>query len=202
MAKGRGENSDPTKQPAPDGAPLGGEESLYDYADRLAADQAVDSEEVPEEPESWISFRVAGSIYGLMVDVVREVLRVGVVTAVPHTPAFVRGVTNMRGRVLPVVDLRVRLGFETAPISESSRILVVRLGSELVGLLVDAVQQMLQILPSNIREPPAEGSSKALRSVSGMTALEEGVMLLLDSKSLLAEPEVSLGEGHGAHGSA
>ncbi len=165
--------------------------SLFAYADELAGDGAGDEQEQQEESDSWVSFRLAGAAYGLKVEAVREVLRVEIITAVPHTPPHVRGVTNMRGRVLPVVDLRQRLGFDRAPVTETSRILVVRQGSEPVGLLVDAVDQILQVLASTIQEPPEEGDAKAHRAVTGMAAADSGVVVLLDPRALLDDLEPS-----------
>lgn len=191
MAKGRSEKESPEEeQDATSGVSRQGEEgTLFSYADELAGDLGGEEQEIREEPESWVTFRLANSTYGLKVEAVREVLRVGVVTPVPHTPPHVRGVTNMRGRVLPVMDLRQRLGFDRAPITDTSRVLVVRQGSEPVGLLVDSVDQILQVLASAIRDPLADGESMVHRSVTGITAAESGLVVLLDPRELLEDLE-------------
>ncbi len=174
----------------PESSEESGSQVLDEYADFLAGDAGEAAKEKAEVAEAWVGFRLAEAAYALPVDAVREVLRVDTITAVPHTPSFVRGVANMRGRVLPVVDLRVRLGFDRTALAEASRILVVSEGSEPVGLLVDAVEQMLQIFPSRIREPPADTPTDQLASIVGMAGVADDVLLLLRTTHLLETPEL------------
>jgi hypothetical protein len=87
-----------------------GSDRLFSLADRLTRRGAAVASAPPEKPETWVTFEVAGEAYGLPVLAVEEVLRVTVITRLPYAPAPMRGITQLRGRVLPVVDLAVRLG--------------------------------------------------------------------------------------------
>lgn len=158
--------------------------TLREYLDSLAEEDLEDISAPEEQPELWVSFSVGGATFGLPVDQVREVLRVGAITRVPRAPEALRGVTNLRGRVLAVVDLRVRMGMEKAEVAESSRILVAQGSGGPVGLLVDAVNQMDQILPSGVQEPPDRLADLASLS-RGVVSRDEGLVVLLDLGALL-----------------
>jgi purine-binding chemotaxis protein CheW len=159
------------------------ENPILAYADGLARDEGP--EEEAEETQAWVSFRLEEGYYALPVGAVQEVLRVGIITRVPQTAPSVRGVTNMRGRVLPVLDLGVRLGFEARVADERSRILVVPGGSGPVGLLVGQVRQMLTLSPSTFQEPPDRLEAVA-RFCRGVVPLEGDLLVLLELEPLLA----------------
>ncbi len=161
------------------------EDVLLTYADTLAAAAAAESEAAAETPVAWVSFHLAERTYALPVDEVREVLRVAHVTRVPRAPAGVRGVTNMRGRVLPVIDLRVRLGMPAVAVGEASRILVVRGASGAIGLLVDRVEQIVPVLPSTVQPAPEEASVYTEAAV-GVVPATPRLLILLHLSRLLA----------------
>ncbi|MDY7096445.1 MAG: chemotaxis protein CheW, partial [Acidobacteriota bacterium] len=138
-----------------------------------------------EAREPWVCFDIADRRYGLPVQVVQEVLRVDSITRVPHAPQGIRGVTNMRGRVLPVVDLRLRLGFPEQQVAGASRILVALAAAGPVGLLVDAVEQMLAIAASEHQEPPAEMRQEEQSAALAMVDPGDQPLLLLDLERLL-----------------
>lgn len=176
----------PTEAPKDDAAAAAPD--IYRYADLLQADQeaAEDKERRQEREESWVSFRLAEQSCALPVDQVQEVLRVGSITRVPHAPSAVRGVTNLRGRVLPVVDLRRRLGLREAELDEHSRVLVASIKNRPVGMLVDGVHQMVAILPSSIQDTPEEAVQLQDEVVHGVCSTQDrGLLLLLDLQRLL-----------------
>lgn len=169
--------------------------TLREYLDSLAEEETEESSEPEESPELWVSFSVGDAIFGLPVDQVREVIRVRTITRVPRSPEALRGVTNLRGRVLAVVDLRVRLGVTRAEITEASRILVAQGPAGPVGLLVDRVEQMEQVLPSAAQEPPdhvADLSFIDLAEISlGVVPRTQGLLVLLDLGILLQPPSAA-----------
>lgn len=181
-----------TKRPAqdpperPDGEALKESLTLREYLDTLAQDDLEAAPEPEEKSQRWVSFILGEERFGLSVDKVREVLRVGTITHVPRAPKALRGVTNLRGRVLAVVDLRVRLGMEKADIAETSRVLVAVGPSGPVGLLVDQVEQMEQILPSTVQEPPDRLATVASFS-PGVVSKDDKLLVLLDLEPLLQE---------------
>jgi len=153
---------------------------LYAFADSLAADGAgADEKMVEEQLETWVTFALAGEYFGLPVTHVQEILRVQNITRVPHAPHPVRGVTNMRGKVLPVIDLRVRLGLEEKEIDEHGRILVVSSKGRYMGLLVDSVQQVLRLARSKIQAPPPDVMTHQSDYILGVYHLEQNLVILL-----------------------
>lgn len=164
-------------------------ERLFSLVDRLTRNTGAAAAAPPEQPEVWVTFEVAGETYGLPVLCVEEVLRVTVITRLPFAPAPVRGITQLRGRVLPVVDLRVRLGAPAVAVGPQSRIVVVRSRGRVLGLLVDAARQVLKLLPSAMEPPPREVVSERSDFIVAVVRREETLVILLDVEKALLLPE-------------
>jgi purine-binding chemotaxis protein CheW len=165
---------------------------IYAFSDCLEQQNQADvaSAEPKKQLETWVAFHIAGELYGLPVAVAQEILRVESITRVPHAPPTIRGIINMRGRVLPVVDVRLRLGLAPAAIGPQSRILVVSARSRLLGLLVDAVEQVLRLDRNGVEAPPPDIMTERSDYISGVYHLEEGLLILLDIGQLLVLPDV------------
>jgi purine-binding chemotaxis protein CheW len=166
-------------------APVAGPERLYAFVDRLERRGVQQAEEKKEEPETWVTFELAGEDYALPVTRVQEVLRVAGVTRVPHAPAPIRGITNLRGRVLAVVDLRVRLGLKAVELTPQSRIVVVSSRDRSIGLLVDAARQVVKLLPSGMQPPPPDVMTERSDFIRGVYHAEEVLLVLLDVDRVL-----------------
>jgi purine-binding chemotaxis protein CheW len=161
-----------------------GRDRVFAFADTLAGRER--EQEAPrEQPESWVTFALASETYALPVEAVQEILRPGAITRVPHAPAPVRGITNLRGRVLAVVDLRVRLGLPPAEPDERSRILVVASRERTLGLLVDGARQVLKLLPSAVQPPPADILTARSDFLRGVYHLADELVVLLDVERVL-----------------
>ncbi|HVH71225.1 MAG TPA: chemotaxis protein CheW, partial [Candidatus Dormibacteraeota bacterium] len=136
-----------------------------------------------------VGFRIGNETYGVKIGSVREIVRVPEVTAVPSAPDLIEGVINLRGKIIPVMDLRKRFGQTDIHPDKKNRILVVELESKLIGLIVNAASEVLKIPPSEI-EPPgtvfAEGESAY---VTGVGKLKGRLIILLDISKLLQRPE-------------
>lgn len=176
-------------RPAPAASPLAGPERVYAFIDRLQNRSGAEPEAPREEPEIWVSFELAGEVYALPVTRVEEVLRIGAITRVPHAPAPVRGITNLRGRVLAVVDLRVRLGLPPVEPGPQSRILVVSSRDRSIGLLVDAARQVVRILPSAVQAAPADVLTEQSDFLIGVYHHAEELVILLDVDQVLWIPD-------------
>ena len=113
------------------------------------------------------------------------------ITRVPQAPAHVRGVHNLRGAILPVLEVRTRLGLSPATLSPSSRIVVAESRSKRIGLLVDGVHQVIRIPESSLEPPPAEVKSRLSEHVVGMVPAHERLALLLSLDKLLFLPELA-----------
>ncbi|HEX2224531.1 MAG TPA: chemotaxis protein CheW [Thermoanaerobaculia bacterium] len=175
--------------PSPAASPLAGPERVYAFVDRLQNRSGAEPEVPREEPEIWVSFELAGETYALPVTRVEEVLRIGAITRVPHAPAPIRGITNLRGRVLAVVDLRVRLGLPPAEPGPQSRILVVSSRDRSIGLLVDAARQVVRILPSAVQAAPSDVLTEQSDFLTGVYHHAEELVILLDVDQVLWIPD-------------
>lgn len=170
-------------------APFEGPDRLFSLVDRLTRHTAVEETAPPEVPEVWVTFEAAGETYGLPVLAVEEVLRVTTITRLPYAPVPVRGITQLRGRVLPVVDLRVRLGQPPGEVGPRSRIVVVSSRGRSLGLLVDGAREVVKLLPSARETPPPEVMSEQSGFITAVYRREESVVILLDVEKVLLLPD-------------
>ena len=155
------------------------------FADSLQRER-VEVEDVRHEWENWVTCRVDRELFALPVRQVQEILRVATLTRVPHAPFPVRGVTNLRGYVLPVVDLRVRLGMAPVEPGPGARIMVVQSRGRLIGLLVDAVEQVMPIDRLRVEAPPEDVMTEQSYYLLGVYHLADDAMaILLDADRVL-----------------
>mgnify|MGYP001293317797 CR=1 FL=1 len=138
----------------------------------------------------YLTFALANEEYGLEILKVREIIGYIDVTALPQTPHHIKGVINLRGQVIPVVDLRAKFGMETAEVTEQTCIIVVEItlgGRRLsTGIVVDRVQEVLDIEGHNIEAPPQFGGSVNTDFILGMGKVGDSVKILLDIDRVLA----------------
>lgn len=144
-----------------------------------------------------VGFRVGRETFGVPIGLVHEIVRVPEITAVPDSPACVEGVINLRGKILPVVDLRKRFGQPVQPNGKKNRILVAEVEGKLAGLMVDSASEVLKLPLSEIEQPPSAVSGEQ-NYVSGVGKLQGRLIILLDLKKILRASELrSLGEVSG-----
>ena len=143
----------------------------------------------------YLTFALANEEYGLEILKVREIIGYMVITAVPQTPEHVKGVINLRGQVIPVIDLRVKFGMEAADITEESCIIVVEITQDSqtfsTGMIVDHVQEVLDINGQAIEEAPQFGASVDTSFILGMGKIGETVKILLDINKVLGGEDFS-----------
>ena len=132
----------------------------------------------------YLTFLLAGEEYGLEILKVREIIGLMDITRVPQTPDFVEGVINLRGKVIPVVDLRTKFGLERAEYNEETCVIVVDVDM-LMGIIVDTVQEVHNIPEADIEPPPRLGASVDTSFVLGMGKVKDGVKILLDIDKVL-----------------
>ena len=139
----------------------------------------------------YLTFVLADEQYGLEILKVREIIGVMDITAVPQTPDFVKGVINLRGKVIPVVDLRLKFGMAEAERTEETCIIVVDLGSVEMGIIVDKVSEVLDIAGEDIDETPTFGDAVDTDFILGMGKVSESVKILLDIDKVLAAADLT-----------
>jgi len=137
-----------------------------------------------------ISFRIGAQEFCVDIMVIREIRGWTPATALPQSPAFVRGVINLRGAVLPIVDLASRLGFESTEASDRNVIIVAQIGEQVVGLLVDAVSDILTITDDMIQPTPDVASETAKTFVRGLIPMDGRMISLIGLERVLPDLEL------------
>ncbi|MFA7330164.1 MAG: chemotaxis protein CheW [Candidatus Delongbacteria bacterium] len=161
--------------------------------DRLIAD-AEDS--VDTLDQKHLTFRLGSEDYGIPIAAVIEIIGIQPITDLPEVPPWIRGVVNLRGRVVPVMDVRLRFGMPARDYDDRTCIIVASMNGENVGLIVDAVREVMSIPPEQVTAPPSVGSSAANQYIHGLGMTGERVVILLDTGRLL------YGEAHERLGAA
>ncbi len=149
--------------------------------------QTVTSTDVPSGQlgGKYLTFELASEEYGLEILKVREIMGMMPITAVPRTPNDVKGVINLRGKVIPVIDLRLKFDIEEIETTEETCVIVVDVNSLEMGIIVDKVSEVLDIPSEDIENSPSFGSSVNTNFILGMGKTEERVSILLDITKVL-----------------
>lgn len=148
-----------------------------------------------------VSFRLGSEDYAIEITTVKEIILVEGITRVPQMPAYIEGIINLRGTVIPVVDLRKRFGIGAAGFDEHTRIVVTRMDGRIVGMIVDAVSRVMKIAKSSIQPPPESIACVAGDYLVGVAKLDDRMQLLLDiAKVLRSDEKAQLARGADAAG--
>ena len=151
--------------------------------------------EILELAGKYLTFRLGSEEYGLEIMKVREIIGLMDITDVPRTPQHIRGVINLRGRIIPVLDLRTRFGMETILDSDETCIIVVETSSEAgstaMGILVDTVCEVMDIAEDDLEPPPTFGEEVDSSFIRGMAKCDDQVKILLNIGNILSATEVA-----------
>lgn len=142
-----------------------------------------------------VVFELANEQYGVDIAAVESIIKIQPITVVPHAPAFVEGVTNLRGSVLPVIDLRKRFGLPQEDSTKNSRIVVVAIQSTKVGMIVDAVSEVLRVPEGAIEPPPPMVTSVDTAFITGIAKINDRLVILLDLGKVLSLQEQAALQG-------
>jgi purine-binding chemotaxis protein CheW len=152
------------------------------------------NESILEKEGKYLTFALGAEEYGLEILKVREIIGYMEITAVPQTPHYVKGVINLRGQVIPVIDLRANFGMEITEVTEETCIIVVEISSSgrkfSTGVVVDRVQEVLDIVGKDIEQAPQFGSSVNTDFILGMGKIGDSVKILLDIDRVLASDDL------------
>jgi purine-binding chemotaxis protein CheW len=147
------------------------------------------------EPTQYLTFMLAGEVFALGILQVKEIIEYRGLTEVPMMPPSVRGVINLRGAVVPVVDLLARFGRPSSPVTKRTCIVIVEVQAaeerHVIGVVVDAVNEVLEIAPSDIEPPPAFGARIRSDFIQGMGKVRERFVILLEADQVLALDETA-----------
>ena len=157
-------------------------------------DQAVKA--MADREGKYLTFELANEEYGIGILKVKEIIGMMPVTSVPQTPEFLKGVINLRGKVIPVVDLRLKFGMEEMDYTERTCIIVVEIerGNSfiLIGIIVDSVSEVLNIKNEEIEAAPTLGAKANTDYILGIAKMEGGVKVLLDIDRVLGQQELEM----------
>lgn len=162
---------------------------LLGFADAMEARAVANTAPVPGSELHLLTFVLEREEFGVPVTQVREVIRVSDITRVPQAPAHVRGVANLRGRILAVVELRSRLGLPPADLTPRSRVVVVEVRGRVLGLLVDAVRQVTKVPEASVVPAPEEVISADVDYLRGVARWQSRLIILLDLEKALLPTE-------------
>jgi purine-binding chemotaxis protein CheW len=142
----------------------------------------------------YLTFQIANEEFGIQVMKVREIMGIQEITAVPHTPHYVKGVINLRGKVIPVVDLRLKFGIEEMAYTQRTCIIVTEIESPegilLIGAVVDGVSEVLNLTEADIEDTPDFGGEVSTKGLLGMAKVKGKVKILLDIDAVMTAHEL------------
>lgn len=151
-----------------------------------------DEEDDDTQKDKYLTFRLDAEDYGLEIRHVKEIISIQKITDVPDLPDFVKGVINLRGQVIPTLDLRLRFGIPPKEYDERTCIIITHMGDVPVGVIVDTVNEVLDIPPEMISPPPSVQKGAAHRFINGLGRVGNDVKILLNAEKLLHENELEM----------
>lgn len=139
--------------------------------------------------EKYLTFYIDGQIFAIPSSQVVEIVRIQAITLMPKLPAYVKGVINLRGKIVPLIDLRLKLSKPELEYTDQTSIVVTQSEDSIIGLIVDSVDDVTDISESDVNKTPSLGREKSNPFVLGIVTLQKGPSLLLDLKRILTEDE-------------
>ncbi len=136
-----------------------------------------------------VVFELSSELFGVDIAAVESIIKMQPITRIPQSPDFVEGVINLRGKVLPVIDLRLRFGLPAVELTKNNRIMVITLGGTEVGMIVDGVSEVLSITDEEVEPPPAMVTSVNSTFITGIAKIENRLVILLDLRKILSLDE-------------
>ncbi|MCC5467488.1 chemotaxis protein CheW [Pelosinus baikalensis] len=141
-----------------------------------------------EDELQLVTFKLASEEYGLPITKVQEINRLLPITKLPQTPSFMEGIINLRGRIIPVIDLRKRFQLPVTEHNDDTRIIVVEINGQTVGVTVDAVTEVVRLSAADVEDPPASIAVDS-RYINGVGKIDDRLIILLDSNQVLTAQE-------------
>ncbi len=150
-------------------------------------------EQIHEETirDRYLTFLLGDQFFGVPISDVVQIIGMQPITTVPEFPGYAKGIINLRGSILPVIDLNLRFGRNDTQYSERTCIIVIDIQSYHVGFIVDAVDEVCEIAAQDIQPPPIMGKSSTANYIMGIGRHEQGVTLLLDTQQVLSETAIT-----------
>jgi purine-binding chemotaxis protein CheW len=162
----------------------------------MVAKDSVASAGGAEELQQYLTFMLGGEVFAIGILHIKEIIEYGQLTTVPMMPDSIRGVINLRGAVVPVIDLARRFGGRRSDVTRRSCIVILELESEdetqVIGVVVDAVNEVLEIAPAEIEPPPAFGARIRTDFIAGMGKVQDRFVIILNVDNVLSSEDLTL----------
>jgi purine-binding chemotaxis protein CheW len=146
-------------------------------------------------PNEFLTFTLGDEEYGVDILKVQEIRGYDTVTKIPDAPDFIKGVINLRGTIVPVIDMRLKFRLGRAEYNEFTVMIILNIGRRVVGMVVDGVSDVMQLTPEQIRPAPEFGSAVNARYITGIGALDERMLILMDIEKLMSAADMALMDG-------
>ena len=159
--------------------------------DLVVAAPAAGSSTAGSPAKQFLTFRIGGEEYDMDILTVQEIRSYEAPTRVAHSPSFVKGVVNLRGVIVPIMDMRLKLGVE-AQYNAFTVVIVMNIGNRILGMVVDSVSDVLELGSSQIRPAPELGAAIDSRHVTGLGKVGDRILILLDISGMVNSPEFGL----------
>ncbi|MGN6703195.1 MAG: chemotaxis protein CheW, partial [Burkholderiaceae bacterium] len=137
-----------------------------------------------------LAFRLGGEEYGIDILKVQEIRGYDTVTRIANAPAFIKGVVNLRGLIVPIVDMRIRFQLGEPTYDQFTVVIILNLGSRVVGMVVDSVSDVITLHPEQVRPAPEMGTAMSTDYLTGLGTVEDRMIILLDIDRLMASPDM------------
>jgi purine-binding chemotaxis protein CheW len=151
---------------------------------------AIAGNKAGEDPVlQWVTFRLENETYGINVMQVQEVLRYTEIAPVPGAPPYVLGIINLRGNVVTVIDTRLRFGLPSAETTDQTRIVIIEAENQVVGMLVDAVAEVVYLRQSEIETTPNVGNDESAKFIQGVCHKNDELLILVELEKMMSDEE-------------
>ena len=147
------------------------------------------AETLDDEMLQWVTFRLNEELYGINVMQVQEVLRITEIAPVPGAPDYVLGIINLRGNVVTVIDTRRRFALGEREVDDNTRIIIIEVEGQVIGLLVDSVAEVVYLRGSEVESAPDVGNDESSKYIQGVVTREADLLILVDVNKLLSQNE-------------
>ena len=154
--------------------------------------EALAEKKITEQEEKFLTFILCNEVYGIEILRVREIIGVMNITTVPQTPDYMKGVINLRGKVIPVIDLRLKFSMQEEKYTQETCVIVVEVNNAHIGIIVDSVSEVVDINSSEIEETPPFGQGIDTSFMMGMGKVKEEIIILLNIEIVLSPEELEL----------
>lgn len=161
--------------------------------DELQVDEILEEEEEDTQKDMYMTFKSGDEFFGISISNVNEIIPMSAITEVPDAEDYVKGLINLRGKIIPVIDVRVRFRQEALPYTDRTCIIVINVKDIVVGLIVEKIDEVIKIDKSNVIPPPSlnQNLSGSNKYVCGLAKAEDGVKLLLSPERLIQDEDFS-----------